>query len=46
MSVTLDKLQEMWEKDAKIDRDNLHEESLNIPLFMQSILNFIILSFY
>ena len=31
MSVTLDKLQEMWEKDAKIDRDNLHEESLNIP---------------
>ena len=21
----------MWEKDAKIDRDNLHEESLNIP---------------
>ena len=31
MSVTLDKLQEMWEKDAKIDRDNLHEESLNVP---------------
>ena len=31
MSVTLDKLQEMWEKDAEIDRDNLHEESLNIP---------------
>ena len=30
MSVTLDKLQEMWEKDSKIDRDNLHEESLNI----------------
>ena len=22
----------MWENDAKIDRDNLHEESLNIPL--------------
>ena len=21
----------MWEKDAKIDRDNLHDESLNIP---------------
>ena len=24
-------IQEMWEKDAKIDRDNLHDESLNIP---------------
>jgi uncharacterized protein YozE (UPF0346 family) len=22
----------MWEKDSKIDRDNLHEESLNIPM--------------
>ncbi len=31
MSVTLDKLQEMWEKDSKIDPDNLHTESLNIP---------------
>ena len=31
MSVTLDSIQEMWEKDAKIDRDNLLEESLNIP---------------
>ncbi len=31
MSIDLDKLQEMWEKDAKIDRDNLHEESLNVP---------------
>ena len=31
MIVTLEELQEMWEKDAKIDRDNLHEESLNIP---------------
>jgi len=27
MIVTLEELQEMWEKDAKIDRDNLHEES-------------------
>ena len=32
MSVTLDTIQEMWEKDAKIDRDNLHEESLKYPL--------------
>ena len=31
MIVTLEDLQEMWEKDAKIDRDNLHEESLKIP---------------
>ena len=31
MSIDLDKLQEMWERDAKIDRDNLHEESLNVP---------------
>ena len=31
MIIDLEKLQEMWEKDAKIDRDNLHEESLNIP---------------
>ena len=29
--IDLDKLQEMWEKDSKIDRDNLHDESLNIP---------------
>jgi len=30
--ITLDKIQEMWEKDAKIDPDNLHTESLNIPV--------------
>ena len=27
--IDLDKLQEMWEKDSKIDMDNLHTESLN-----------------
>jgi hypothetical protein len=27
----LDKIQEMWEQDSKIDPDNLHTESLNIP---------------
>jgi len=32
MSIDLDKVQEMWEKDAKIDPDNLHTESLNIPV--------------
>ena len=31
MSLNLEAIQERWEKDAKIDRDNLHEESLNIP---------------
>ena len=29
--IDLDKLQEMWEKDAKIDMDNLHTESTNVP---------------
>lgn len=32
MSIDLEKLQEMWEKDSKIDPDNLHTESLNIPV--------------
>ena len=31
MTFDLDTIQEMWEKDTKIDRDNLHDESLNIP---------------
>ena len=31
MSITLDTIQEMLEKDAEIYRDNLHDESLNIP---------------
>ena len=31
MAVDLETLQEMWEKDSKIDPDNLHTESLNIP---------------
>ena len=32
MTIDLDKIQEMWEKDAKIDMDNLHTESANIPV--------------
>jgi hypothetical protein len=32
MTIDLDTIQEMWEKDAKIDIDNLHTESLNIPV--------------
>ena len=31
MAIDLETLQEMWEKDSKIDPDNLHTESLNIP---------------
>ena len=30
--MNLDKIQEMWQKDSVIDPDNLHDESLNIPL--------------
>ena len=30
--INLNEIQSMWEKDSKIDRDNLHEESLNIPM--------------
>ena len=29
--IDLEKIQEMWEKDSKIDPDNLHDESLKIP---------------
>ncbi len=29
--MNLDKIQEMWERDATIDPDNLHDESLKIP---------------
>ena len=31
MNLNLEVIQEMWEKDSKIDPDNLHIESLNIP---------------
>ncbi len=29
--IDLDTIQKMWEEDSKIDPDNLHTESLNIP---------------
>lgn len=32
MSIDLEKIQEMWEKDSKIDVDNLHTESLNVSI--------------
>jgi hypothetical protein len=32
MTINLDLIQQMWEKDSKIDPDNLHTESLNIPV--------------
>jgi|TARA_B100001094_G_scaffold263337_1_gene264903 uncharacterized protein YozE (UPF0346 family) len=31
MTLDLDMIQKMWEKDSKIDIDNLHTESINIP---------------
>lgn len=31
MTIDLDSIQKMWEEDSKIDIDNLHTESLNIP---------------
>ena len=31
MTIDLETIQNMWEKDSKIDIDNLHTESLNIP---------------
>ena len=30
--MNIDKIQEMWERDATIDPDNLHDESLKIPV--------------
>jgi uncharacterized protein YozE (UPF0346 family) len=30
--INLETIQQMWEKDAHIDIDNLHTESLNIPV--------------
>lgn len=32
MTLDLDTIQKMWEQDSKIDPDNLHAESLNIPI--------------
>lgn len=32
MNIDLDTIQKMWENDSKIDMDNLHTESLNIPI--------------
>ena len=29
--MNLDEIQSLWEEDAKIDPDNLHEESIKIP---------------
>jgi hypothetical protein len=32
MSLDIDTIQKMWVEDARIDPDNLHTESLNIPI--------------
>ena len=39
MSLDLDTIQKMWEKDSKIDIDNLHTESLNIPILHSNYFN-------
>ena len=31
MTINIEELQSMWERDSKIDPDNLHLESLKIP---------------
>ena len=41
--MNLEKIQEMWQNDSVIDPDNLHDESLKIPNYTQSIIQFIIL---
>ena len=33
--MNLEKIQEMWEADSKIDIDNLHDESIRIPQLHQ-----------
>ena len=35
--MNLEQIQEMWEKDSKIDPDNLHDESLKIQLHSKYI---------
>ena len=40
--MNLDKIQEMWERDAVIDPDNLHDESLKYLNYTQSIIQSII----
>lgn len=32
MSIDLEVIQKMWEKDSKMDMDNLHTEAINIPV--------------
>ena len=39
MNFDLDTIQKMWEKDSKIDIDNLHTESLNISILHSKYFN-------
>lgn len=32
MAIDIEMIKSMWEKDSQIDIDNLHQESLNIPI--------------
>jgi len=44
--INLDKIQSMWQEDCKIDIDNMHEESIKVPLLhskYHEILNNLIL---
>ena len=37
--IDLETLQSMWESDSKIDPDNLHTESLSIPILHSKYFN-------
>jgi len=39
VSIDLDTIQKMWEQDSKMDMDNLHVESLNIPILHSKYYN-------
>jgi hypothetical protein len=37
--IDIEKIQQMWQEDSKIDPDNLHSESLNIPILHSKYFN-------
>ena len=39
MIIDIEKIQQMWQEDSKIDPDNLHSESLNIPILHSKYFN-------
>ena len=40
LMIDLPQIQKMWEQDSKIDPDNLHTESLNIPVLHKNIMTY------